>query len=107
MPLTMSGSAAGVVPASAARPASHPTKSNSGCAVIAVTESIAPRPHRAWLATACAGQYPVASGVLATCQARNARSSPLSPGSGRILAGPLATSVAVEQAGTGGASRPR
>ena len=44
------------VPASAASAASHPTKSNSGWAVIAVAESMAPRPHSAWLATAWAGQ---------------------------------------------------
>ena len=55
---------AGVVPASSASTASQPVKSNSGWAVIAVVESIAPRPQSAWLATAWAGQYPAASGAV-------------------------------------------
>ena len=74
------GARSGVVPASAASASSHPTKSNSGWAVIAVVVSMAPRPVRAWFATAWAGQYPAASGCVAACQARKASSSPLSPG---------------------------
>ena len=49
-------------------------------AVIAVVVSMAPRPVRAWFATAWAGQYPAAPGCSAACQARKASSSPLSPG---------------------------
>ena len=41
-------------------PRPSPTKSNSGWAVIAVVVSMAPRPVRAWLATAWAGQNPAA-----------------------------------------------
>ena len=43
-------------PTDAASDASQRSRSNSGYAVMAVLVSITPRPHRAWLATAWAGQ---------------------------------------------------
>jgi hypothetical protein len=63
-------------PALAATASSQPWKSNSGTAVMATVVSIAPSPHRARLATACAGQYPAASGCSDTSQPRNRTSSP-------------------------------
>src|SRR5262245_4106549 len=79
-PDTISGSASGKTPAPAASAGSQPTKSKSGYAVIAVVESMTPRPHSAWLATACAGQNDFAAVEFDECHDKNASSSPESPG---------------------------
>jgi hypothetical protein len=58
----------------------QPTQSNSGIAQAAVDVSSTASPHNAWLATACAGQNPAASGYCSMLHFRNCTSSPVSAG---------------------------
>ena len=55
---------------------SHPTQSNRGCASAAVVVSSTASPLNAWLATACAGQRPCASGASPASQRTNPRNPP-------------------------------
>jgi len=77
---TRRGNCSTRAPISSTRAASHPVKSNRGAAVAAVEVSSAAVPHRAWFATACAGQRPVAAGASPSSQRAKLRSSPVSAG---------------------------